>query len=110
MARFRGEVGYSINTVEQPEGSGKWVEQIEEHVYYGDVIRNVRNMGPGDKVNENLSVSNSISVMADQFADEHFSKIKYVRWMGQPWTVTSVEVRAPRLILTLGSVYNGPTP
>ena len=109
MARFFGAVGYG-NSVETPAGSGVWVDEITEYSYYGDVIRNTRNLVSGDKVNDDISVSNSISIVSDQFAIEHFFDIRYVSWMGVLWTVTSVEVQAPRLILSLGSVYNGPTP
>lgn len=108
MARFFGEIGYGTS-LETPPGSGKWVDAIIEHEYYGDVVRQVRNLNPDDKINEDITVSNSISIVADQYANENFLKIKYVRWSGVLWTVTSVEVRAPRLILSLGSVYNGPT-
>lgn len=109
MARFFGKVGYG-HSVENPEGSGVWEMVITEVNYQGDVIRSARNLIPGAKVNEDISVTNSISVVADQYAIENFLNIKYVGWMGKLWTVTSVESRAPRLILSLGSVYNGPTP
>lgn len=110
MARFFGEVGYG-EAVETPPGSGVWVDTITEFNYQGDVIRNARNLdATGDKVNEDITIANSISIVADQHAIEHFFKIKYVRWAGVLWTVTQVEVRSPRLILNLGSVYNGPTP
>lgn len=109
MAKFFGEVGYG-ESVENPPGSGKWVDQITEYPYYGDVIRNTRQLDEADKLNSDINVANSISVVADEQAFKHFSKIKYVRWAGILWTITSVEVRSPRLILSLGSVYNGPTP
>jgi hypothetical protein len=109
MARFYGEVGYG-ESVEEPSGSGVWVDQITEFPYQGDVIRNTRTLVSGEKINEDISVANSISIVADQYAIDHFFNIKYVRWAGVLWTVTTVEVRAPRLILNLGSVYNGPTP
>jgi len=109
MARFYGEVGYG-DSVETPPGSGVWVNQITEFPYTGDVVRNTRKLEPGESLNDDITVGNSISIVADQKAIEHFFKIKYVRWMGVLWTVTSVEVRSPRLILSLGSVYNGPTP
>lgn len=109
MARFHDVVGYA-DALETSSGSGVWIDQIVEYSYFGDVIRQVRNLGSDDKINEDIIVSNSISIVADQYANENFLKIKYVRWMGVLWTVTSVEVRAPRLILSLGSVYNGPTP
>lgn len=109
MNRFHGEIGYG-ESEESPVGSGNWVDVIEEIPYYGDVIRNTRKLESGEKVNNDITVGNSISVVADQFANEHFFAIKYVRWAGTLWTVTSVEVKSPRLILSLGSVYNGPTP
>lgn len=109
MARFFGEVGYG-DSVETPPDSGIWVDVITEHPYTGDVIRNTRNLEAGEKVNSDITVSNSISIVADEYAIDHFFNIKYVKWAGVLWTVTSVEVRTPRLILSLGSVYNGPTP
>ncbi len=108
MARFFGEVGYG-DSIETPLGSGVWVDVITEFDYQGDVIRNTRNMKDGESVNDDITVANSISVVADEYAFEHFFNIKYIRWAGVLWTVTTVEVRSPRLILSLGSVYNGPT-
>lgn len=110
MARFFGEVGYASDTVETPPDSGVWVDTIVEYQYQGDVIRNTRQMETGEKVNEDISIGNSISIVADEYAVEHFFKIKYVRWAGVLWTVPTVEVQSPRLILSLGKVYNGPTP
>lgn len=109
MARFFGEVGYG-NSVEDPPGSGKWVDQIIEKAYYGDVVRNTRQLVDGEKLNDDISVSNRISIVSDPYAVEYFADIKYVRWAGKLWTVTDVEVQSPRLILSIGRVYNGPTP
>lgn len=108
MAKYYGEIGYGLPQ-ETPEGSGVWVDVITEASYYGDVIRNFRKLEEGPGLNSDISVSNSISIVADQFAVEHFFAIRYIRWEGVLWTVTNVEVRSPRLILSLGSVYNGPT-
>jgi hypothetical protein len=107
MAKFYGEVGYG-STIETPKNSGVWVDNITEYSYYGDVIRNTRRLENGESLNNDITVGNSISIVADQYASEHFFDIKYVRWAGTLWTVTSVEVKSPRLILSLGSVYNGP--
>lgn len=109
MARFYGKVGYG-ESVESPVNSGIWVDQITEVPYYGDVIRNTRKLEEtGQKLNNDISIGNSISIVADQYANEHFYDIRYVEWAGTLWTVTNVEVKSPRLILTLGKVYNGPT-
>lgn len=108
MARFSGEVGYATS-VESPANSGIWVDQITEQSYFGDVVRNTRRLMSGEHLNDDLSVNNSISIVADEYAIQHFFDIRYVRWAGTNWTVTNVEVQSPRLLLTLGSVYNGPT-
>jgi hypothetical protein len=109
MARFFGAVGYG-ESAETPVDSGIWIDVITEIEYFGDVIRNTRKLESGESLNDDITVGNSISVVADDYAIEHFFKIKYVRWAGTLWTVTNVEVKSPRLILSLGSVYNGPTP
>lgn len=109
MARFYGSVGYG-ETVESPSGSGVWVDQITEAPYFGDVTRDTRQLIEGDKLNDDISVQNTITIVADQYAIEHFHLIKYVEWAGVRWTVTSVEVQSPRLLLRLKGVYNGPTP
>lgn len=109
MAKFFGEVGYG-ESIENPSDSGVWTDVITEAQYYGDVIRDTRKLESGQSLNDDITVSNSISIVADDFAIAHFFKIKYVRWAGVLWTVTDVEVKSPRLILRLGSVYNGPTP
>lgn len=108
MAKFYGKIGYAGETVETPSGSGVWIDEIVEFDYYGDVIRNTRQMQEGESLNNDLSVGNSISVVADAYANEHFHKIRYIRWAGTLWHVENVEVEAPRLLLRLGGVYNGP--
>lgn len=109
MARFYGKIGYG-ETAESPVGSGIWDDVITEQAYYGDVIRNTRRLESGEVLNDDISVGNTISIVADQHAYEHFHTMRYVEWAGTLWTVASVEVRSPRLLLTLGGVYNGPTP
>lgn len=107
MAKFYGKIGYG-ETVETPSDSGVWVDQIVEYSYYGDVVRNTRRLAEGEYLNNDLTVNNSISIVADAYAREHFFAIRYVEWAGTLWTVSDVEVQSPRLILRLGGVYNGP--
>lgn len=109
MARFYGRVGYG-ESVESETGSGIFADVITERSYYGDVIRNMRNLSAGEELTPDLSVSNIISIVADAYANDHFFAIRYVEWSGVLWTVTNVEVQSPRLLLTLGEVYNGPVP
>ena len=108
MAKFFGKIGYGI-AEESPEDSGIWVDTIVEREYYGDVVRNTRRLDAGESLNDDISVSNSISIVADAYANEHFFAIRYVEWAGTFWIVSEVEVQRPRLLLRLGGVYNGPT-
>jgi hypothetical protein len=104
--RFYGNVGYGQSVESAP---GVWKDVITEVSYYGDVIRNSRQLREGSLVNDDITVGNSISIVADAYANENFMNIRYVKWMGSLWTVTSVDVlQTPRLVLTLGGVYNGP--
>lgn len=107
MARYFGKVGYGETVETAPS---VWKDVITEVAYTGDVVKNSRQLENGDKVNNDLSVGNSISIVADAYANEHFFAIRYVQWAGTRWTVTDVEVRSPRLLLRLGGVYNGQTP
>jgi hypothetical protein len=108
MAKFFGKVGYGPTTVET--APGVWNEVIVERDYVGDILRNTRKLQSGESVNDDLSVDNSISIVADAYANEHFFAIRYVLWAGARWVVSNVEVQSPRLLLRLGGVYNGPTP
>jgi hypothetical protein len=106
MAKFHGRVGFG----EPVEGTpGVYTDSITEYTYYGDVIQNRSTLRQGDTLNKDFSVSNSISIVADDYARGHFFAIRYVEWAGEYWAVTDVEVQLPRLILQLGEVYNGPT-
>src|SRR5215471_3254741 len=107
MVKFYGVIGYG-ETVETPAGSGVWKDVITERSYYGDVLRNSRHLQQGEDLNKDLSVQNSISIVADAYATLNFMAIRYVAWAGTLWTVSDIEVQAPRLVLRLGSVYNGP--
>lgn len=103
MAKFYGPVGYAETVETIP---GVWEEQIKEHYYHGDVIRNTRRLQSSDKVNDDIEISNEISIVADPFAMGNFHTIRYVGFMGAKWKVTSVEVSYPRLVLSIGGVWN----
>ena len=107
MARYHGRVGFGISTETKP---GVWSDEMHEYSYRGDILQNRRLLQEGDKVNKDLSIGHSISIVADAFAREHYFAIKYAEYAGQLWNVTSITVERPRLTLQLGEVYNGPIP
>ena len=109
MTRFYGRVGFS-ETSNVDQEPGVYADAVFERWYYGDVIRNAKNNREGEFIHPDISVQNSISIVADTFIDEHFMAIRYVEWAGILWSISSVEVQSPRLILRLGEVYNGLTP
>ena len=109
--KFYGIVGYTETVEETGEREGIWspVKPIERP-YYGDVIRNTRRWDQNnDSINDDLAINNSISILADDFAYKHCYAMKYVKWLGATWKITNVEIQRPRLILTIGGVYNGKT-
>lgn len=103
MAKYYGKIGYA-ETIEGTDGV--WYETIIERPYYGDVIRNVRKLEKGYDINDNVVVNNTISIVSDAYANHNFFAIRYAEWMGAKWKVTNVEVQSPRLLLTIGDVYN----
>lgn len=105
MAKFYGKIGFGQTVEAKP---GVWEDTIVERNYYGDVVRNSRKLDDGNQVNADITVGNSISIVADAYASENFFAMKYVEWAGALWSVSNVDVQSPRLILRLGGVYNGP--
>lgn len=107
MGRFYGVIGYGESVETRP---GIAEDVVVERTYHGNVLRNSKKSDGDSKVNEDFSMANSISVVADAYLEENFLNIRYIQWMGTRWKVSSIEVKRPRLILRLGGVYNGKTP
>lgn len=112
MAKFYGVVGFSAGYSEgKGEYEGVAIENpIVERKYYGDVVRSSRRWETGTDINDNLNISNQISILADDYLNEHLFAVKYVQYMGARWKVSQVEINRPRVLLTIGGVYNGQTP
>ena len=104
MAKWFGAIGFA-ETVETVPGVS--VEKIVERNYYGDLIRNKRLLQNAGQVNDNINVANEISIVADPFANNNFHSMRYAEFMGAKWKISNVEVQYPRLILTIGGLYNG---
>lgn len=105
MGKFYGRVGYAQTLETSP---GVWEDVITERNYSGDVLKVSRRLQATDAVNDDITVTNEISILSDGFAYENFHAMRYVEWMGTLWKVTKVDVQRPRLTLGLGGVYNGP--
>lgn len=105
MDKWYGKVGYSVTNETAP---GVWTDKVTERHYYGDILQNSSRWSPSSEgTNDNLLVNTRISIVADPFAYQNFHHIKYCEFMGVNWEITNIEPKRPRLILTLGGVYNG---
>lgn len=107
MAKFYGVIGFAETVEEDPyEHPGVWVERIVERSYYGDLTRNNRRLQSTDQLNDNINIANELSIVADPYAVQNFYSMRYVEFQGTKWKVSNVEVQYPRLILSLGGLYN----
>ncbi len=105
--KFHGIIGYDL-TVERPDEPGVFDPSFIEKVATGDVLDMSSKWEKyNDSTNDNISLSKKISIMMDPFVVENFSRIRYVEYMGEKWRVESATPQYPRIILTLGGVYNG---
>lgn len=103
MAKWFGKIGYNIDTEVEP---GVWLPVTEEHEYYGDIMSDRRIRQSSDGVNDNINISHRISIVADPFAIQNCSYVTYAEIMGTKWKVNDVEVQYPRLVLSVGGMYN----
>lgn len=100
--RYYGKIGY-FDTVETKPGL--FEQELIFRTYKGDVLRNTKR-NQLSNVNDDITISNSISIVADPYARDHFFQIKCAEWQGALWEVNSVDVQFPRLVLELGGVYH----
>lgn len=103
MAKFYGPIGYAETVETKP---GIWEEQITERMYSGDLLRNTSRFQTTDKLNDDINISNEISIVADPYANKNFHLMRYVEFMGTKWKISNIEVQYPRLRLTIGGEYN----
>ena len=104
MGKWAGKIGFAVPKEMTP---GVWKDEIVQRTYYGDMIRNTRRLQSSGNLNDNLVITNELSIIADPYANENFHAIRYAEFMGTKWKINSVQVQFPRLILELGEVYNG---
>lgn len=104
MSKWYGKIGYAETVETEP---GIWEEQITERPYFGESFKNTRLLQNSSGVNDDVNIGNQISIVADPYANQHFHTMRYVEFMGSKWKITNVDVQYPRLVLTVGGLYNG---
>lgn len=101
--KWYGDIAYSLEVEKEP---GIIENEFTIHHYYGDIVKNYKMDDSAEWINDNINISNQISVVADPFAFGNFHRIAYVTFMGNKWRVKSVDVQYPRLIISIGGIYN----
>lgn len=101
MSKWYGVIGFEETVETAP---GVWEEQITKRNYYGELRRNTRRLQSTEHLNDDITISNEISIVADPYARNHFHSIRYAEFNGAAWKITNVEEQFPRLVLTLGGL------
>lgn len=108
MSKWYGKIGYEETSETTP---GVWTSGTTEKEYIGDIYklssRWQERENSSEDVNDDINISNRISIIADPYAFKNFSKMRYIEFMGTFWKIESVEVNFPRLTISLGGVWNG---
>lgn len=104
MARFSGLVGY---VTEEETVPGVWGPVEKTRMMKGDVIHQVSRYDKGEKVNDDIVLNHRISLIGDSYSFGNYYNLKWVKMGTIKWKVTSIEIKRPRLIVSLGGVWNG---
>lgn len=106
--KFFGVIGFSEANLEVSPDVFR--DGIVEKKYAGDLLRASRKFSTSENQNDEITMSNRISIIADTYARQNWDCIKYVIWNKKKMKVTNVEIDYPRITLELGGVYNGEDP
>ena len=103
MNKWYGEICFGY-TEETSRGIYEKVETRRN--YYGNLKRDTKmSYSVGTEVNPNIKFNNIISVISDEYLNNHLIDIKYIDFYGSKWKVASFELAHPRVNLTLGDLY-----
>ena len=110
MPKFVGNIGFLKQEEESAERPSRYIPEIEERLYTGDLLKNYARQQNAEKPVDDFNINNDISIVADPYALNNFSSIKYVEFMGTRWKVSSATIEYPRIRISFGGIYHGPTP
>jgi hypothetical protein len=102
--RYAGKIGFGQSNEVRP---GVWKETITEIDYIGDVNQRTETFMLGDSTIPTYATRTSVSVLSRGFTGNDHSKMRYVTYAGQKWTIKSIVDEPPRVVIYLGEVYRG---
>ena len=87
MSKWYGAIGFAETEETEP---GVWRSVVTEKSYFGDVISNRWNRQvSSNSTNDDINISNSISIVADPYAVDNCSKMIYVEFMNTKWKISN---------------------
>lgn len=104
MAKFTGLVGYVTQEEDVP---GVWSPVETQKMMRGDTIRQSSSGQNDNKVNSDIALGHRVSLLGDSYAFSNYYNLKWVQVNGRKWEVSSVEIQRPRIILSVGGLWNG---
>lgn len=105
--KYSGVLGFAYTYEPDPVNRPSiWETYIEERKVKGNILRASFRNEANDQVNDNVVISNQISVIAAPYVLKNMAHIVYATYLGIKWKVTNISVDSPRLTLTLGGVWN----
>lgn len=104
MAKFAGTIGFITQTEKE---HGLYENETVERSYTGEILQDVRRWNNVEKTNDDITLGNRFSIVADGYILDNMYAMRYMIWRGVRWSITKVELQTPRIILTVGGVYNG---
>ncbi len=108
MAKWVGTIGFAQQKEQEINGvpSGVWVEEIVTRKYTGDLVKHRMMSQNTNEINDGLNISNQISIIADPYALNNYVAMRYLTFMGVKWKIKDIDVEFPRMILSIGDMYN----
>lgn len=104
MSKFAGLVGYVTQEESVP---GVWSPVENPKMMKGDIIRQSSTNQNGDKVNSDVSLNHRVSLLGDAYAFNNYYSLKWIQLNGRKWEISSVELQRPRIVVTVGGLWNG---
>lgn len=107
--RFAGLVGY-IETEETSPGIHLPVETTRK--MRGDVLSAKTQNSQDGRTTEtslykDIRLSHRFSLVGDAYSFKNYMYLKWIIVEGHKWEVSSVEIQSPRLLISIGGLYNG---
>ncbi len=106
--KLTGIAGFELDQVEREDMPSVFESKVVTKKFRGELLSQTwRNQNSDKSTNDNLLNNNKISLVINKFFMSNIANLKYVEYNGVKWKVESFDIKAPRIHIILGGVYNG---